>query len=119
MKKRFFTVLLCLCMLAGLVPNMNIAPAADTPAYGIDETVFFAGHKWYIIGTPTEGVKAPAGCYTLLAKNNDFGSTTFRAGGDTQKKLLFITRTATCKKRWWRSQTAFPKRTKTTFSPAL
>ena len=46
----------------------------------IGDTVEFAGHDWYIIGTETEGVTAPSGCYTLFAKNNDFGSTTFRAG---------------------------------------
>ncbi|MBM6887881.1 S-layer homology domain-containing protein [Pseudoflavonifractor phocaeensis] len=48
----------------------------------IGDTVNFAGHEWYIVGTETEGVKAPAGCYTLFAKNNDFGSATFRAGAD-------------------------------------
>ena len=46
----------------------------------IGDTVNFAGHEWYIIGTQTKGVKAPSGCYTLFAKNNDFGSTAFRAG---------------------------------------
>ena len=46
------------------------------------DTVNFAGHEWYIIGTENEGVTAPAGCYTLFAKNNDFGSTAFRAGAD-------------------------------------
>ncbi len=50
------------------------------PAIG--DVVNFAGHEWYIIGDETEGVTAPAGCYTLFAKNNDFGSTTFRAGAD-------------------------------------
>ena len=52
----------------------------EPPAIG--DVVNFAGHEWYIIGTETEGVTAPAGCYTLFAKNNDFGSTTFRAGAD-------------------------------------
>lgn len=45
--------------------------------------VNFAGHEWYIIGTDDAadgGVTAPEGCYTLFAKNNDFGSTAFRAG---------------------------------------
>ena len=46
----------------------------------IGNTVSFAGHEWYIIGTGLGGVTAPAGCYTLFAKNNDFGSTAFRAG---------------------------------------
>ena len=46
----------------------------------IGDTVNFAGHEWYIVGTQTKGVKAPSGCYTLFAKNNDFGSTAFRAG---------------------------------------
>ena len=48
------------------------------PAIG--DVVNFAGHEWYIIGDENEGVTAPKGCYTLFAKNNDFGSTTFRAG---------------------------------------
>lgn len=46
----------------------------------IGDTVKFAGYEWYIIGTETQGVTTPEGCYTLFAKNNDFGSTTFRAG---------------------------------------
>ena len=48
----------------------------------IGNTVSFAGHEWYIIGTGLGGVTAPAGCYTLFAKNNDFGSTAFRARAD-------------------------------------
>ena len=43
----------------------------------IGDTVSFAGHEWYIIGTGLGGVTAPEGCYTLFAKNNDFGSTAF------------------------------------------
>ena len=46
----------------------------------LGDTVSFAGHEWYIIGTGLGGVTAPAGCYTLFAKYDDFGSTTFRAG---------------------------------------
>ena len=69
----------------------------------IGNTVSFAGHEWYIIGSGLGGVTAPAGCYTLFAKNNDFGSTTFRAGAsntdrtanyykdsDLQKKMVEI-----------------------------
>ena len=81
MKKRFFSALLCLCLLIGLVPGaVTTAYAAWLP---IGETVTFAGHEWYIIGTDNEadgGVTAPDGCYTLFAKDNDFDSTTFRAG---------------------------------------
>ena len=57
----------------------------DPPVIG--DVVNFAGHEWYIIGDETEGVTAPAGCYTLFAKNNDFGSTAFRTeenGGDRE-----------------------------------
>ena len=50
----------------------------------IGDTVSFAGHEWYIIGTGIGGVTAPAGCYTLFAKNNDFGSTAFRAGANDE-----------------------------------
>lgn len=46
----------------------------------IGDTVSFAEHEWYVIGTDSEGVIAPEGCYTLFAKNNDFGSSAFRAG---------------------------------------
>ena len=49
----------------------------------IGDTVSFAGHEWYLIGTGIGGVTAPEGCYTLFAKNNDFGSTAFRAGAET------------------------------------
>ena len=50
----------------------------DQPVIG--DTVSFAEHEWYVIGTDSEGVIAPKGCYTLFAKNNDFGSSAFRAG---------------------------------------
>ena len=50
----------------------------------IGDTVNFAGHEWYIVGTQTKGVKAPSGCYTLFAKNNDFGDTAFRAGANQE-----------------------------------
>ena len=79
MKKRFFSVLLCLCLLAGLAPNMGTTAFAAGD-YKIGDTVDFAGHEWYIIGTDDEtdgGVTAPAGCYTLFAKNNDFGTSNY------------------------------------------
>ena len=50
----------------------------DEPVIG--DTVSFAEHEWYVIGTDSEGVIAPEGCYTLFAKNNDFGSSAFRSG---------------------------------------
>ena len=50
----------------------------DKPVIG--DVVSFAEHEWYVIGTDSEGVIAPEGCYTLFAKNNDFGSSAFRAG---------------------------------------
>ena len=62
----------------------------EPPAIG--DVVSFAGHEWYIIGTETEGVTAPEGCYTLFAKNNDFGSTAFRTeanGGDMWNSLAY------------------------------
>ena len=79
MKKRFLAALLCLCLLVGLVPGMGTTAFA-AGSYNIGDTVTFAGYDWYIIGTESEGVIAPSGCYTLFAKNNDFGSTPFRAG---------------------------------------
>ena len=71
--------LLCLCLLVGLVPGMGTTAFA-AGSYNIGDTVTFAGYDWYIIGTKSEGVTAPEGYYTLFAKNNDFGSTAFRAG---------------------------------------
>lgn len=82
MKKRFLAALLCLCLLVGLVPGMGTTAFAASQ-YNIGDTVWFAGHEWYVIGTETDGVTAPAGCYTLFAKNNDFGSTAF---GDANYK---------------------------------
>lgn len=82
MKKRFFAALVCLCLLVGLIPNMGTTAFAASN-HNIGDTVPFAGHEWYIIGTDNRddgGVTAPSGCYTLFAKNNDFGTTAFRAG---------------------------------------
>ena len=79
MKKRFLAALLCLCLLMGLVPGMGTTAFAASD-HNIGDTVTFAGYDWYIIGTKSEGVTAPEGYYTLFAKNNDFGSTAFRAG---------------------------------------
>ena len=80
MKKRFFAALLSLCLLVGLVPGMGTAAFAASQ-HKIGDTVEFAGHDWYIIGTESDGVNAPSGCYTLFAKNDDFGSTAFREDG--------------------------------------
>ena len=79
MKKRSLAALLCLCLLVGLVPGMGTTAFAASD-HNIGDTVTFAGYDWYIIGTKSEGVTAPEGYYTLFAKNNDFGSTAFRAG---------------------------------------
>ena len=87
MKKRFFSALLCLCLLIGLVPGMGTtAFAASTTDYAIGDTVEFGGYSWRIIGTETKGVTAPEGCYTLLIADDVFGSTAFRegAGGTNQ-----------------------------------
>lgn len=82
LQRKFLAALLALSLLAGLLPAT--ATTAQAAGAAIGETVEFAGHEWYIIGTPSEGVTAPEGCYTLFAKDNDFGSTTFRAGGDRE-----------------------------------
>lgn len=63
-----------------VIPDDEPEPAAPV----IGDTVEFAGHAWYIVGTETEGVTAPAGCYTLFAKNDDFGDTAFRAGANQE-----------------------------------
>lgn len=58
----------------------------DEPVIG--DMVSFAEHEWYVIGTDSEGVIAPKGCYTLFAKNNDFGSTAFRSGMSNQDPTI-------------------------------
>ena len=85
---RFFCLclvaLFCLCLLAGLMPGMGTTAYAAI-SYIVGDTVEFGGYEWYVIGTETEGVTAPSGCYTLFAKNNDFGSTYFRYGCDDKE----------------------------------
>ena len=58
----------------------------DKPVIG--DVVSFAEHEWYVIGTDSEGVIAPEGCYTLFAKNNEFGSTAFRSGMSNQDPTI-------------------------------
>ena len=72
-------MLFVLCTAMALVVGLpaSMAFAASTTSYSIGDTVEFAGYEWYIIGNETEGVTAPSGCYTLFAKNDDFGSSTF------------------------------------------
>ena len=87
MKKRFLAALLCLCLLVGLVPGMGTTAFA-AGSYNIGDTVTFAGYDWYIIGTESDGVKAPSGCYTLFAKNNGFGDTAFGNSIDYKDSTL-------------------------------
>ena len=82
LKKRLVAALLCLCMLIGLMPSMGTTAFA-TSQYSIGDTVLFAGYEWYIIGTETEGVTAPEGCYTLFALDNVFGRTAFAGSGES------------------------------------
>ena len=72
-------MLFVLCTAMALVVGLpaSTAFAASTTTFAIGDTVEFVGYEWYIIGNETEGVTAPSGCYTLFAKNDDFGSTTF------------------------------------------
>ena len=58
----------------------------DKPVIG--DVVSFAEHEWYVIGTDSEGVIAPEGCYTLFAKNDEFGSTAFRSGMSNQDPTI-------------------------------
>lgn len=87
MNKRFVAALLCLCLLIGLVPGMGTTAFAASQ-HNIGDTVWFAGYEWYVIGTETDGVAAPAGCYTLFAKNNDFGDTAFGNSIDYKDSTL-------------------------------
>lgn len=101
-KRRFLIVLLFAlmfaCLIAGATTSVAFADSVTVivptnPGDGtstivtvtetdpvIGDVVSFAGYEWYVIGTDSEGVIAPEGCYTLFAKNNEFGSTAFRAG---------------------------------------
>ena len=101
-KRRFLIVILFAlmfaCLIAGTMTSVAFADSVTVivptnPGDGtstivtvtetdpvIGDTVSFAEHEWYVIGTDSEGVIAPEGCYTLFAKNNEFGSTAFRSG---------------------------------------
>ena len=68
---------LCTAMALAVGMPASTAFAASTTSYSIGDTVGFVGYEWYIIGTETEGVTAPSGCYTLFAKNDEFGISTF------------------------------------------
>ena len=68
---------LCTAMALAVGMPASTAFAASTTSYSIGDTVEFVGYEWYIIGTETEGVTAPSGCYTLFAKNDEFGISTF------------------------------------------
>ena len=91
MKKRLLSLTLIAALCLSLFPT-GAAPAQAATSLAIGDTVTFAGHDWYIIGTDEEadgGVTAPEGCYTLFAKNNDFGTTTFRAGADRSDSTAY------------------------------
>ena len=83
MNNPFLAALLCRCLLVAMVPALG-RTALAAGRYNIGAIVTFAGLDWYIIGTESDGVTAPSGCYTLFAKNNDFGSAPFRAGADDE-----------------------------------
>lgn len=83
MKKRLLSLTLIAALCLSLFPAGAAPALAESTDYSVGDTVRFATHDWYIIGTPTEGVIAPEGCYTLLAKDDDFGSIDFRATEDS------------------------------------
>ena len=86
---RILPLLLCLCLVLSMLPAMKLtASAAGTTDYAIGDIVEFAGYDWYIIGTESDGVKAPSGCYTLFAKNNGFGDTAFGNSIDYKDSTL-------------------------------
>ena len=91
LKRKTLAALLALSLLASLLP-LGAQPALAATSLAIGDTVTFAGHDWYIIGTDEEadgGVTAPEGCYTLFAKNNDFGATTFRANANREDSTAY------------------------------
>lgn len=66
LQRKFLAALLALSLLAGLLPATGTTAQAAVAVIG--ETVNFAGHEWYIIGTPSEGVTAPAAAIPSLPK---------------------------------------------------
>lgn len=67
LQRKFLAALLALSLLIGLVPGMGTTAQAAGAAIG--QTVTFAGHEWYIIGTPERGRHRPDGLlYPLCQK---------------------------------------------------
>ena len=71
----------------GLMPTTVLAAGmqAGTPTFTLSSgnntsTVAFAGHKWWVIGYNEKGVHPVANTVTLLAKDDDFGTSAFRTG---------------------------------------
>lgn len=71
----------------GLMPTSALAAGiqAGTPTFTLSSgnntsTVAFAGHKWWVIGYNGKGVNPVANAITLLAKDDDFGTSAFRTG---------------------------------------
>ena len=83
----------------------------------IGNTVSFAGHEWYIIGTGIGGVTAPAGCYTCLPNMTTSAPPRFGRGLAMRTVRQTTTRTATCKKRWRELQTVLCQHIKITSLP--
>ena len=52
---RILPLLLCLCLVLSMLPAMKLTASA-AGKHSVGDTVEFAGHEWYIIGTETEGV---------------------------------------------------------------
>lgn len=87
-KRRFLSLLLAICLVAGLVPTTVYAVGMKSGVATLtSETpckVAFAGHEWWVIGYNGTGIYSAKGDrdhVTLLAANHDFGTTAFRTGG--------------------------------------
>ena len=83
MRKGLISALVAIAMALCVAPGA--AFAAGIQAGQADLTVntskvAFAGHEWWVVGDATSGVYPQAGHTTLLAANNDFGSSAFRSG---------------------------------------
>lgn len=116
MKKRFLAALLCLCLLVGLVPGMGTTAFAASD-HNIGDIVTFAGYDWYIMA-PKARASPPRRAATPCLRKT-MTSALPRSGREPIRRTVrrITTRTATCKKRWRKSQTDFPPRTGLTSPP--
>ena len=83
MRKGLMGALVALAMVLCVAPGAAFAAGIQAGQADLtvnESKVAFAGHEWWVIGNGTNGVYPQADHATLLAANNDFGSSAFRSG---------------------------------------